>query len=91
MSKARVPRATRGTRPRGGESKRSADKPGTRPRGGESKRSADKYDLWILIPVLCLMGIGLVMVYSASTNLAAQAAGFFRLCGHCYHAGPRVS
>ena len=59
MSKARVPRATRGTRPR----------------GGESKRSADKYDLWILIPVLCLMGIGLVMVYSASTNLAAHRLG----------------
>jgi len=34
-----------------------------------------KYDLWILIPVLCLMGIGLVMVYSASTNLAAHRLG----------------
>jgi cell division protein FtsW len=34
-----------------------------------------KYDLWILIPVLCLTGIGLVMVYSASTNLAAHRLG----------------
>ena len=39
---------TPGTRPEGGESKRSADKPGTRPEGGESKRSADKIGhLWI--------------------------------------------
>lgn len=34
-----------------------------------------KYDLWILIPVLCITGLGLVMVYSASSNLAAQRLG----------------
>ncbi|MEJ2025740.1 MAG: FtsW/RodA/SpoVE family cell cycle protein, partial [Deltaproteobacteria bacterium] len=37
--------------------------------------SRQRYDLWILIPVLCLTGIGLVMVYSASTNLAAHRLG----------------
>jgi len=38
--------------------------------------SAQKhYDLWILIPVLCLTVIGLVAVYSASSNLAAHRLG----------------
>jgi len=30
-----------GTRPEGGESKRSTDKPGTRPKGGESKPTGE--------------------------------------------------
>ncbi len=41
----------------------------------ESAQAKPKYDLWILIPVLCLMGMGLVVVYSASTNLAAHRLG----------------
>jgi len=31
-----------GTRPKGGESEQSEDKPGTRPKGGESEQSEDK-------------------------------------------------
>ncbi len=75
MGKNRSPKLKPGTRPKGGESKRSADKPGTSAKSGESRRSAGRYDLWILIPVLCLMGMGLVIVYSASTNLAAHRLG----------------
>jgi cell division protein FtsW len=41
----------------------------------EGEQARPKYDLWILIPVLCLMGMGLVIVYSASTNLAAHRLG----------------
>ncbi|MEJ2068251.1 MAG: putative lipid II flippase FtsW [Deltaproteobacteria bacterium] len=50
-------------------------RPGPRLKGGELKRTAGRYDLWILIPVLCLTGMGLVMVFSASTNLAAHRLG----------------
>jgi cell division protein FtsW len=34
-----------------------------------------RYDLWILLPVLCLTFLGLVAVYSASSNLAAHRLG----------------
>ncbi len=33
------------------------------------------YDIWLIIPVLCLVGIGIVMVYSASSALAAKKFG----------------
>ncbi len=33
------------------------------------------YDIWLIIPVLCLVGMGIVMVYSASSALAAKKFG----------------
>jgi cell division protein FtsW len=41
----------------------------------ERKRTVSGYDYSILIPALLLIGLGLVMVYSASSNLAAHRLG----------------
>jgi len=41
----------------------------------EKKSVAQGYDYMILIPVIFLIGLGLVVVYSASTNLAAHRLG----------------
>lgn len=43
--------------------------------GGETERSFLIYDVWLLFPVLFLVGLGLVMVYSASSALAMKKFG----------------
>ncbi len=42
---------------------------------GQSENGHIRYDIWILIPVIFLVGIGIVMVYSASSALALKEYG----------------